>query len=242
MEARIETVYFTADGYRLIGRLHLPPEPNPPMVIGSHGFLANRHSPKLMALADCCNRCGIGFFRFDHRGCGDSGGSFDSGTSLQARCTDLLSALRTLQRMGHAKCGIGLFGSSMGGATVLAAAGQLPVSAIVSYAAPIRYLSHPDIPPGTAETDRQPNSGIRFDAHFHFPAIHHLLIFHGDKDTVVPIDHGRDLYQLANRPKRMIIQKGGDHPMSLPVHQQAFVRESVYWFKRCFAEIPSDSG
>jgi dipeptidyl aminopeptidase/acylaminoacyl peptidase len=244
-EPRIETVYFDAENYQLKGELHLPPDPDPPMVIGAHGFLANRHSPKLLALADLCNRCGIGFFRFDHRGCGESEGSFDSGTSLQARCNDLLGAIRTLQRMGHAKSGIGFFGSSMGGATVLAAAGQIPVTAIVSYAAPIRYISHPDIPPGTAETHRQQNSGIRFDAQFNFSAIHHLLIFHGDRDTVVPIDHGRDLYQLANRPKRMITQKGGDHPMSLPTHQRAFVRESVYWFKRCFAETrassPSDS-
>ena len=237
LEPRIETVYFASEDCRLKGELHLPPEPAPPIVIGSHGFRANRNSPKLLALADRCNRCGIGFFRFDHRGCGESEGSFDSGTSLRARCTDLFSAIRTLQQMGHAKSGIGLFGSSMGGATVLAAAGQIPVSAIVSYAAPIRYLTHSDIPSRTSETLRQQNSGIRFDTQFNFSAIHHLLIFHGDKDAVVPIDHGRDLYQLANRPKQMIIQKGGDHPMSLPAHQSAFVREAVYWFKRCFAEI-----
>jgi uncharacterized protein len=232
---RIETVYFTSGTLRLKGQLHLPPVPNPPMVIGSHGFLANRHSPKLLALAELCNRCGIGFFRFDHRGCGESEGSFDSGTSLQGRCNDLLSTIRTLQQMGHAKSGIGLFGSSMGGATVLAAAGGLPVAAIVTYAAPIRYLSHPDVPPGVSDSAPLHNSGIRFDTQFNLSAIHHLLVFHGDRDTVVPISHGRELYQLAQPPKRMITQKGGDHPMGLPAHQRAFVRESVYWFKRCFA-------
>jgi uncharacterized protein len=241
LEPRIETVYFPSDTYRLKGQLHLPPEPNPPMVIGSHGFLANRHSPKLIALAECCNRCGIGFFRFDHRGCGESEGSFESGTSLQGRCNDLLSAIRTLRERGHAaKSGVGLFGSSMGGATVLAAAGSLPVAAIVAYAAPIRYLSHPDASrsasPDSVEAHQLQNPGIRFDAPLNLSAIHHLLIFHGDADTVVPIRHGQALYQLAQRPKRMITQIGGDHPMSLPVHQQAFVREAVYWFKRCFSE------
>lgn len=234
LQPRIETIHFTSDGYRLKAELHLPPGPVPFMVIGSHGFLASRRSPKLLALAEGCNRCGIGFFRFDHRGCGESEGSFDSGTSLQGRCNDLLSAIRTLQQMGHAKSGIGLFGSSMGGATVLAAAGQIPVAAIVTYAAPIRYLSHPDGPPGTPRAQREQDSRIRFDTQFNLSALHHLLIFHGDADTVVPIRHGRDLYELAQRPKRMIRQKGGDHPMSLPAHQRAFVRESVYWFKRCF--------
>lgn len=209
------------------------------MVIGSHGFLADRHSPKLLALAEGCNRCGIGFFRFDHRGCGESEGSFDSGTSLLGRVNDLLSAIRTLQQMGHATSGIGLFGSSMGGATVLATAGQIPVAAVVAYAAPIRYLSHPDGPPGTPGAHRRQDSGIRFDTSFNLSALHHLLIFHGDADTVVPLRHGRDLYELAKRPKRMILQKGGDHPMSLPAHQRAFVRESVYWFKSCFAAARS---
>jgi dipeptidyl aminopeptidase/acylaminoacyl peptidase len=211
------------------------------MVIGSHGFLANRNSPKLIALAEQCNRCGIGFFRFDHRGCGESEGSFDSGTSLLGRCNDLLSAIRTLREQGHAKSGIGLFGSSMGGATVLSTAGRFPVAAIVAYAAPIRYLSHVDTPlaesPDTVEALQVQSGGIRYDAPLELSTLHHLLIFHGDADTVVPISHGQSLYQQAKRPKRMITQKGGDHPMSLPAHQAAFVRESVCWFKRCFAEI-----
>ncbi|MFH0725253.1 MAG: alpha/beta fold hydrolase [Pseudomonadota bacterium] len=236
LKPSIQTVYFASDGYRLKGRLHLPSEPNPPMVIGSHGFLANRHSPKLIALAEQCNRCGIGFFRFDHRGCGESEGSFDSGTSLRGRCNDLLSAIRTLGELGHAKSGIGLFGSSMGGATVLSTAGRFPVAAIVAYAAPIQYLSHPDGLPDTVEAQQLRSGGIRFDAPLDLSALHHLLVFHGDVDTVVPISHGQALYQQAKRPKRMITQKGGDHPMSLPAHQSAFVRESVYWFKRCFAE------
>lgn len=234
----VETIYFNSDNYRLKGELHLPPESNPPILIGSHGFLANRHSPKLITLAEQCNRHGIGMFRFDHRGCGESEGSFESGTSVQGRCNDLLSAIRHLQKMGQADSGIGLFGSSMGGATVLAAARRLNYAAIITYAAPIWNISPAKVSlaalSGEVRIIEQSNTRMRFDVELDLSAIHHLLVIHGDADTVVPISHGQELYQTAGQPKLFIVQKGGDHPMSLPAHQEDFAREAVSWLKRWF--------
>ena len=38
-----------------------------------------------------------------------------------------------------------------------------------------------------------------------------LLILHGAADTVVPIAHGRNLFELANQPKRLVIVEGAGH-------------------------------
>lgn len=215
-------VYFDSDGYQLTGRLHLPGQPDAPLVIGAHGFLSDGNSPKQLALALQCNRCGLGYFRFDHRGCGHSEGPFDAGASVTARRNDILSAITALKRMRQGRNGLGLFGSSMGGAASLAAAMATPVDAVVTYAAPIR------IP--TSSTVRNPDGGLRFDLNLDFSRIHHILVLHGNADDIVPISHGFEIYERSCRPKRMIIQKGGDHPMGNPMHQRAFIREAAYWF------------
>ena len=65
-------ITFSSNGFLLSGALHLPTTDLPPVVIGSHGLLSNSSSPKQIQLARKCNEYGIAFFRFDHRGCGQS--------------------------------------------------------------------------------------------------------------------------------------------------------------------------
>jgi fermentation-respiration switch protein FrsA (DUF1100 family) len=38
-----------------------------------------------------------------------------------------------------------------------------------------------------------------------------LLILHGDRDPVIPVAMGRELFRLANEPKRLAIFPGGGH-------------------------------
>ena len=109
-------ITFTSNGLSLRGILHHPSIPMPPVVIGSHGLFSSGNSPKQIALAKACNARGIAFFRFDHRGCGQSEGVFKEVTSLEARCNDLISAIKTIQLRKDAGDRISLFGSSMGGA------------------------------------------------------------------------------------------------------------------------------
>jgi alpha-beta hydrolase superfamily lysophospholipase len=71
-----EEIMFSSDGLCLRGTLHRPSCDLPPVVIGSHGLLSSRRSPKQIALANRCCRYGMAFFRFDHRGVGDSQGPF----------------------------------------------------------------------------------------------------------------------------------------------------------------------
>ncbi|MCK7511694.1 MAG: alpha/beta hydrolase [Desulfobacterales bacterium] len=130
------------DGFQLKGTLHLPAADNPPVVIGCHGLLSDRSSPKQIALAEACNALGLAFFRFDHRGCGESAGKAGGGdTSLEGRASDLLHAIRLLESRPGLGKQIGLFGSSMGGAVCLRVASERPVAAVVTFAAPVRSLA-----------------------------------------------------------------------------------------------------
>jgi hypothetical protein len=38
-----------------------------------------------------------------------------------------------------------------------------------------------------------------------------LLIIHGDRDSIVPVDHGKRLFELAQEPKQLWIVSGGGH-------------------------------
>ncbi len=68
-----------------MGTLHLPDRSRPPVVIGSHGLFGTAGSAKQVDLAVACVAAGIGFFRFDHRGCGHSTGDFARVTTLTGR-------------------------------------------------------------------------------------------------------------------------------------------------------------
>ena len=235
VNAKIQEVNFTVDGFRLRGILHLPAEAErPPVIVGSHGLLADAESPKQIALARECNRLGIAFLRFDHRGCGGSEGDFREVTSLEARCKDLSAAVQTVLQHDDVGDRLGLFGSSMGGTTCLASAHRLPVGPMVVVAAPI----HSQALHRASQALHDPLTGrppydvdkMRFDISERLGGIGNILIFHGDADETVPVAHGREIYEKALAPKRLIVQAGGDHLMSDPAHQKVFVRETVQWF------------
>jgi hypothetical protein len=80
----------------------------------------------------------LAYFCFDHRGCGDSQGDFEKDTTLSGRIRDLTAALTYLRGMDLFGPGLGLFGSSLGGAIALLHALENPVDALAVYAAPIR--------------------------------------------------------------------------------------------------------
>ena len=128
-----DTITFSSDGFVLRGMLHLPSKKKPPVVIGCHGFLSTSDSPKQIQLATQCTAHGIAFFRFDHRGCGQSSGNFKQVTSLKTRCKDLISALDTIRARQDVGDRVGLFGSSMGGAVCISVAAAYPVDAIVTF-------------------------------------------------------------------------------------------------------------
>jgi uncharacterized protein len=231
-------ITFSSNGFILRGTLHLTPAENPPVVIGSHGLFSSSSSPKQIALARQCNACGIAFFRFDHRGCGRSQGIFQDVTSLETRCNDMISAIKIIQDRKDTGNRIGLFGSSMGGAVCISVAAIFDADSIIINAAPVHNKSIIEAmeKSGKADALNPPldKKYLQWDISDKLSALHHILIFHGDSDDLVPLSNAREIYEKAGDPKNLIIQKDGDHRMSNKTHQDNFVRKSALWFKNCF--------
>jgi alpha-beta hydrolase superfamily lysophospholipase len=229
----IEEIIFSADNFKLKGYLHLPSIANPPFVIGCHGLFADKNSPKQIELAQHCNQLNMAYFRFDHRGCGESSALFEAVTSLDARCRDLKAAANMLRARDDLSTQMGLFGSSMGGCVCLAAARDLAARAVVTWAAPIRStdLAAPHDHP--AESLDTPFKNNPFDIRIPLAGLRNILIFHSDADQTVPLSHAEEIYECVSEPKKLVVFSHSDHRMSKPADQQAFVREASLWFQAC---------
>jgi alpha-beta hydrolase superfamily lysophospholipase len=228
-----DEIAFASGNFLLKGCLHLPPIDKPPLVIGSHGLFSNKNSPKQIQLARQCNRNNIAFFRFDHRGCGESDAPFEEKTSLDVRCTDLIAAANMLKARNDLGARVGLFGSSMGGAVCLAAARHIQPAAVITWAAPIRSI---DIINHPADRKAAENSGMPFkknpyDISDQLSDIRNILIFHGEDDEIVPLSHAKEIFDRVKEPKKMIFFPHSDHRMSHPADLQEFIRRAMFWFQ-----------
>lgn len=229
----IEEIAFASGNFLLKGCLHLPPVGQPPLVIGSHGLFSDKNSPKQIQLAQQCNRNNIAFFRFDHRGCGESDAPFEEVTSLGARCTDLIAAANMLKARDDLSARVGLFGSSMGGTVCLAAACHVKPAAVITWAAPVRSIDilESQADRKTAERSNIPFTKIPFDISNQLSDIRNILIFHGEADEIVPLSHAAEIFERVKEPKKLILFPQSDHRMSLPADQQEFVRRAALWFQ-----------
>lgn len=234
----VEEVAFRVDDLTLKGFLHLPSKLPSPVVIGSHGMLSDSSSPKQVTLGRQLAGAGAAFLRFDHRGCGRSGGVFREVTTLAARCRDLLAAEDFLQSNFDLLPELALFGSSLGGTTCIAAAPKVRtrLHAMVCLAAPVR--SRPVIDAVKSDGKVSPSDvdlleqRLFFDVGPQLPSLHDILVVHGENDEIVPLDHAREIYRCAWGDKKLIIQAAGDHRMRNPVHQDEFIREAMAWIIR----------
>jgi len=237
MENTELSLTFLSGNFRLKGTLHLPCAEKPPVVIGSHGLFSNAASAKQIALAEECGRHGIAFFRFDHRGCGESQGNFKDVTSLANRCEDIIAAVKAILDRDDVGSRIGLFGSSFGGAVCLSAAKELNALATVTVAAPIALDPSSEVIEIIKQTNPDAEQLIgdgkklTFDISDNVREVSNLLLFHGDEDKVVPPSHALEIYRLAKMPKHLIMFSGGDHSISHPDHQKRFITEASLWFK-----------
>jgi alpha-beta hydrolase superfamily lysophospholipase len=233
--ATCKKITFSSDRFILRGTLHLPLKEKPPAVIGCHGLLSSSNSPKQIQLATKCATHGIAFFRFDHRGCGQSSGIFKQVTSLEARCNDLISAIDTIRARQDVGDCLGLFGSSMGGAVCLSVAATHDVDSLVTFAAPVRSGSITF----SSEKSEEPNgpvpsfhkNNLQSDISGKLSSIKNILILHGDSDDLVPPSNAREIYEKTCEPKKLIMQKNGDHRMSNEKHQKTFLQEAVLWYQ-----------
>ena len=229
----VEEISFASGHFLLKGFLHLPPVDQPPLVIGLHGLFSDKNSPKQIQLAQQCNRNSIAFFRFDHRGCGESDAPFEEKISLNARCADLIAAVNMLKARADLGAKLGLFGSSMGGTVCLATARDIKPDTLVTWAAPLRSI---DIVESQADQKNTENLPVPFkknpfDISDQLSNIRNILILHGEADETVPPSHAAEIFERVSEPKKLIFFSHSDHRMIEPADQQEFVRCAASWFQ-----------
>lgn len=59
-----------------------------------------------------------------------------------------------------------------------------------------------------------------------------LLIVHGSKDSCVPVKEAYELYEFANKPKKLVIIKGADHQFSKKRHLLSLLWQIYRFIKK----------
>jgi len=206
----------TADGERLRAWVMRPAEPRARIVYfhGNGGNLSN-WAPILASIA----RRGYAVFAFDYRGYGVSSGR-PTEQGLYRDVDAVVARAWSDGRDGGAP--LIYWGRSLGGsmagyaATVRAPAGAIVESGFTDARAAVR--------------GSPPLLLLSFLASYRFPAAEFLnragvpvLQLHGDRDSVIPFELGRQLHDTLTVPKRFVTIPGGDHNDAEP-------RDAVtYW-------------
>jgi fermentation-respiration switch protein FrsA (DUF1100 family) len=197
-----EIILDTADGEKIVA-WYVPPQAGKPVIIFFHGngeVIAWR-VPRFKELT----AAGFGLIAVSYRGYGGSTGS----PSEAGLIADAEAAYRfAVERYAPER--IVPWGYSLGTGVAVALAskhqvGKLILEAPFTSAADIGAAAFPFLPVRWLLKDTF-RSDERIGA-VHAP----LLVMHGEKDTVVPIRFGEQLFALANEPKRMIRFPQGDH-------------------------------
>jgi hypothetical protein len=197
-----DLVLDTSDGERLIA-WHVPPRGDRAVVLylhGNGGALAHR-AERFRTLA----RNGIGLVAIDYRGYGGSSGS----PSEPGFLTDAETAY-TFAISRYPAGRIAVWGESLGTGVAVALAAERPVGRVVleapfTSALDIAARHYPFVPARLLMKDQ-----FRSDERIGAIAAP-LLILHGARDTVVPIEFGERLFALAHEPKRFIRYPDGQH-------------------------------
>jgi len=243
-----ERISFTnSHGDTLSGVLHHPARgASRGAVILCHGMESNKDSDKLVLLSRALAQRGVMVLRFDFRYVGKSSGRFEDIT-YSGEVEDLKAAHALVQsRNPGGKTAI--LGSSMGGTVALLFAAQQPsLAALVTVAAPI----HPERFPSRVLTPAQADEWrARGFTHYNGQRLNlsllddlesldvplavkkitcPVLILHGDKDEVVPVEEAYEINACLTNSKRLSILPGTDHRLSDPAVMRRAIAEALEW-------------
>lgn len=230
MTARIERITFPgSQDAELAARLDLPAGPPRAFALFAHCFTCGKDIKAASRIATALTDAGFGVLRFDFTGLGNSEGEF-ANTNFTSNTDDVLAAvdwLRTEHRAPQL-----LIGHSLGGAAVLAIAGEIPeIRAVATIGAPsdpahvtgIFQSSVEEIEAsGQAEVQL---AGRPFTIRKQFlddlqnhvvvervaDSKKALLVLHSPVDNTVGINNAGEIFDAAKHPKSYVSLDGADH-------------------------------
>lgn len=218
-----------ADGQKLAARLDAPSGPIKAYALFAHCFTCGKDVFAASRIAQALTEHGIAVLRFDFTGLGASEGEF-ANTNFSSNVADLVAAADFMRRAQQAPRLI--IGHSLGGAAVLAAAGEIAeVKAVVTVAAPsdpahVTGLFREQI--GTIEAAGEAQVQLagrpfKIKRQFLIDAAEHnlsaktaqlrraLLVMHSPRDDTVDISNALQIFTAARHPKSFISLDDADH-------------------------------
>ena len=218
-----------SEGQELAARLDLPEGAPKAYALFAHCFTCNKDIFSAQRIAAGLAARGIAVLRFDFTGLGHSDGEF-ANTNFSSNIQDLLAAADHLRQAYQAPKL--LVGHSLGGAAVLAAAGDIPeCEAVATIGAPSdpAHVAH-NFTDKREEIEREGEAEVQLAgrpfrikkqflediaaqrlaeriAGLRRP----LLIFHAPLDETVGIDNASGIFLAAKHPKSFVSLDDADH-------------------------------
>src|SRR4051812_16384574 len=234
---KTERVAFAgSDAQQLAARLDAPDETASAYALFAHCFTCGKDVFAATRIAQQLATHGIACLRFDFTGLGASEGEF-ANTNFSSNVADLVAAAAHLRQAYRAPAL--LIGHSLGGAAVLAAAGEIAeAKAVVTIAAP----SDPAHVLGllgaqTTQIEADGEAAVSLAGRpFHIkrqfladvaeqklaPRIaalrRALLVMHSPSDDTVDISNATRIFTAAKHPKSFVSLNGADHLLTQRAH------------------------
>lgn len=230
----IKLTFEGAHGAELAARLDLPTGAVEAYALFAHCFTCSKDVAAARKIAEALTRRGIAVLRFDFTGLGGSGGDFGS-TNFSSNLEDLRRAADHMRE--NLEAPKLLIGHSLGGAAMLAVAGDIPeAKAVATIGAPAEadhvthnFSAHLDeIEQNGAATVSLVGRDFRIEKQFIDDLRSQdvearvsqlkkaLLVLHAPLDDVVGIDNATKIFVAAKHPKSFVSLDNADHLLSNP--------------------------
>ncbi|MBH5367439.1 bifunctional alpha/beta hydrolase/OsmC family protein [Bradyrhizobium glycinis] len=246
-----ERFQFTGEGgHQLAAALELPDGEPAAFALFAHCFTCGKDTLAAKRISVALAAKGIAVLRFDFTGLGSSGGDFANST-FSSNVADLVRAADHLRQTRKAPSI--LIGHSLGGAAILAAAGQIPEArAVATIAAPSDpahvtglFSEHLDNIRAQGEVEVSlAGRPFRIKREFLDDIAEHelmkdvtglhkaLLVMHSPVDDTVGIDNATKLFVAAKHPKSFVSLDHADHLLTKPADALYAADVIVAWASR----------
>ncbi|OGU16243.1 MAG: alpha/beta hydrolase [Geobacteraceae bacterium GWC2_53_11] len=236
---KYEEVFFRSKDGTQLGGWFLPAVGEPKgTVIHFHGNAQNMSAH--FGFVSWLPAQGFNLFVFDYRGYGTSAGK----ATRDGVHEDSLAALDYIAaRPGIDHNRLLVLGQSLGGANAIAAVGGRPHPGIRAVVIESAFSSYREIVRDKIAAIpllsllRTPLSGLLIgndyspDATIAAISPTPLLIIHGTDDNVIPVSHGKRLFELAREPKQLWTVEGGGHIEAFVDAGSVYRRRLVAFFE-----------
>lgn len=248
------------EGHVLRGLLVSPASDPRAYALFAHCFTCSAESRAAKRIAEALAANGIAVLRFDFTGLGASEGDF-ANTDFTSNVADLVAAADHLRNTGRTPTL--LVGHSLGGAAVLAAAGQIPEAvAVATIGAPsdpvhvanlfsdrvddIRARGHGEVTLGGRTFCIRREFLDDIAEHNLLAGVAHLrkalLILHSPTDQVVSVESASRIFLAAKHPKSFVSLDDADHLLSRRRDAVYAADVIVAWAQRYLPEAEPVTG